>query len=78
VTFKSLHGESSSVDLPTVANWLPSLRDVLSSYEPREIYNADETGIFWRMMPDKTLAFKGEKCSGGKKSKERLTGGSNS
>lgn len=34
---------------------------------------ADETGLFFKCLPDKTLTFKNEKCHGGKHSKERLT-----
>ena len=37
------------------------------------MYNLDETGLFYKLKPDKTLEFKGQKCSGGKKSEERLT-----
>ncbi|XP_070551006.1 tigger transposable element-derived protein 6-like [Ptychodera flava] len=33
----------------------------------------DETGLFFRCTTDKSLHVKGEDCSGGKKSKERLT-----
>jgi len=41
---------------------------------PREnVFNMDETGLFYRLMTDKTLSFKGEKCGGGNLSKERLT-----
>lgn len=32
----------------------------------------DESGLFYKMMPDKTLKFKGEKCTGGKMSKDRI------
>ncbi|GBL73901.1 Tigger transposable element-derived protein 4 [Araneus ventricosus] len=39
----------------------------------KNIFNADETRLFYRILPDKTLCFKGEKCSGGEISKERLT-----
>ena len=42
-------------------------------YEPRNIFNADECGLFLRLMPDKSFVFKGEKCHGGKLSKERVT-----
>ncbi|XP_066253836.1 tigger transposable element-derived protein 6-like [Euwallacea similis] len=35
------------------------------------MYNADETDLFLRALPDKT--YKSEKCSGGKLSKERLS-----
>ncbi|KAL3281798.1 hypothetical protein HHI36_004999 [Cryptolaemus montrouzieri] len=37
-----------------------------------EIFNADETGLFYKLTPDKTLKFRVEKCSGGKLSKERI------
>nr|XP_042909311.1 tigger transposable element-derived protein 6-like [Parasteatoda tepidariorum] len=33
----------------------------------------DECGLFFNLLPDKTFAFKGEPCHGGKNSKERLT-----
>ena len=42
-------------------------------YEPRNVHNADETGLFFNMLPDRTLAYKGESCHGGKHSKDRLT-----
>jgi hypothetical protein len=32
-----------------------------------DIYNADETGVFYNTTPDSTFKFKGEKCVGGKK-----------
>ena len=46
---------------------------ILQQYAPRDIYNMDETGLFFRMTPDRTLTFKGDACHGGKKSKERIT-----
>ena len=50
------------------------LPTILSNYEPRNILNADEFGLFYQALPKKTLHLKGEKCSGGKNSKIRLTG----
>ncbi|XP_066149867.1 uncharacterized protein [Euwallacea fornicatus] len=38
-----------------------------------DIFNGDETGLFYKTTPNKTLKFKGEKCAGGKQSKERIT-----
>jgi hypothetical protein len=39
-----------------------------------QIYNADETGLLWRCLPNSTLAAEGEKCAKGfKKNKDRLT-----
>ncbi|UYV75558.1 K02A2.6-like [Cordylochernes scorpioides] len=45
----------------------------LINYACKDIFNADETGLFWRLLPDKTLHFKGETCTGGNASKERIT-----
>lgn len=49
------------------------LGNILKDYSPDQIYNADETGLFFRLMPDKTFEFKDKKCDGGKQSKDRLT-----
>jgi hypothetical protein len=35
--------------------------------------NADETAIFYRQLPRKSMVFKGESCKGGKFVKERLS-----
>jgi hypothetical protein len=42
-------------------------------YSEENIYNADETGVFYNMTPNSTFKFKGEKCVGGKMYKNRLT-----
>jgi hypothetical protein len=39
---------------------------MLDTFSPRDIYNADETGLFWKALPDRTLAFKNERVSSGK------------
>ena len=42
-------------------------------YSASEIYNCDETGLYFHALPEGTLCFKNDKFSGSKKSKERLT-----
>ena len=42
-------------------------------YEPCDVYSADEMGLFFNVLPDRTLAYKGESCHGGKHSKDGLT-----
>ena len=37
------------------------------------MFNADECGLFFKLMADKSYVFKGEKCQGGKLSKEMVT-----
>ena len=67
-------GESAGVTPETVDGWQKeTLPAIIADYEPRDIFNADETGLFYRMTPDKTLAFSGEECHGTKQNKDRLT-----
>jgi hypothetical protein len=46
---------------------------LISPYQHKNIYNVDETGLFFRALPTKSLTVKEEKCTRGKMSKERLT-----
>ncbi len=56
--FKSRHGirsychfgENGSVDMAALANTFPAIRDVLDQYAWKDIYNMDETGLFYRMQ----------------------------
>lgn len=70
----AISGESANVNIEICNNWLKDVwPQIRKNYSDENIFNADETGLFYKMTPDKTLKFKGEKCSGGKLSKERIT-----
>ena len=43
-----LQGEAASVNLITIADSLPQLRNICSDYSPEQIYNMDETALFYR------------------------------
>lgn len=73
IVLKNTAGESGSVDYESAAAWMQSLDPILNEYEPKNIFNADETGLFFKCTPEKTYMFKGDSCFGGKKSKERVT-----
>ena len=45
----------------------------MTTYNESDIFNADETGLFYKYLPDNTLTFKSDKCHGGKQSKDRVT-----
>ncbi|GBM05390.1 Tigger transposable element-derived protein 6 [Araneus ventricosus] len=72
ISFKQICGEEKSVNPNEVTDWIGKLKSLLKGYDDRNIFNADETGLIYRVLPEKTLCFKGEKCSGGRISKERL------
>jgi hypothetical protein len=46
---------------------LKDLQLLYDQYESRDIYNMDETGLFWKAMPDRTLAL--EALASGKRAK---------
>ncbi|GBN89635.1 hypothetical protein AVEN_216386-1 [Araneus ventricosus] len=64
-----LSGEIASVNEGTAEQWEGNLASLVNGYEPKNICNCDETGLFYKLMPDKTLTFKREPCHGGKKVK---------
>ena len=59
ISFKKVCGEEKSVDLASdqMEEWHRTLSVLLKEYQPDDIYNADETGLFFRLMPDRTLEF---------------------
>jgi hypothetical protein len=65
--------ESKDVDEHVVSEYKPKLLELISPYEPRNIYNEDKTKLLLWALPTKSLLAMGEKCTGGKMSKERLT-----
>jgi hypothetical protein len=54
-----------AVDTNATDLWFERLPELLEGYEAQDIYNADETGIFFNCVLDRTLALKGETCHGG-------------
>lgn len=66
-------GESSKVNQCDVDAWMEANRSIIQNYRADDIYNMDETGLFYRMQPNRTLAIQGEACHGGKISKDRVT-----
>src|SRR5204863_7275115 len=52
------HGESGAADLenPDVKARLAEIKRQLSEYSLHDQYNMDETGLFFNMLPDLTIA----------------------
>lgn len=74
ISMKRMAGESVTVSEESVQNWLGIVKnEILIKFTPENIINVDECGLFWKITPDKTLAFKNEQVHGGKKAKDRIT-----
>ncbi|XP_047138885.1 tigger transposable element-derived protein 4-like [Hydra vulgaris] len=76
ISFKIISGESAAVTNNKTASWnettLPTL--LLHCNKLENIFNADEFGLFYQCLQNKTYHLSREKCFGKKNSKVRLTG----
>lgn len=74
IKFKRIVGEAAaSADDAKIEEWMDKNAAKIASYSERDVYNADETALFFQLLPSHTHAMKGETCAGGKHSKVRVT-----
>ena len=73
ISSKCITGESESACLDQVENGRKLLQDIIATFNLESVYNADETGLFFRLGPNRTLASRNDKAKGIKKDKERVT-----
>ncbi|CAM1327229.1 Uncharacterised protein at_DN1968 [Pycnogonum litorale] len=69
-------GESASADHIAAERFPEELKKIIEEgeYADEQIFNVDETGLFWKKMPNKTYLAKKEKSQPGYKvAKDRLT-----
>ena len=66
-------GENASADQEAARKFPTEVRALISEkgYVASQIFNCDETGLFWKQMPKRTYLMKEEKTSGFKVAKER-------
>jgi hypothetical protein len=59
ISFWKVSGEASSVNSDTTTEWLTAVwPNVREGFAANDIFNAEETGIFFRLTLDRTLKFK--------------------
>ena len=68
-----LSGEAADVDPTVVSDWSERLKTICQGYALKDIFNADETGLFYSALPTRSMAVKVVNTSGKKMSKERIT-----
>ena len=73
-----LCGEGGEVDKedPVLLAELDALYKLISTFDPENVYNMDETGLFFRILPSYTLLLKSESketTRGRKQAKERVS-----
>ena len=73
INFRVISGEAAAVDKITTENWQMRLPTIIQNYNLVDIYNCDETGLFFKLMPGRSLVIDKNGCNGGKKSRDRYT-----
>ena len=51
ISFNVISGESASVPENVCDDWKEKLLELISGYEQKDVYNMDETGVFYRALP---------------------------
>src|SRR4051812_3591130 len=67
----NIYGEAASAPLQDFDTMREDLRQTLKDYDPENIFNCDETGLFWKIKPSRTIS--NGPVSGTKQSKDRVT-----
>lgn len=73
LSLQRICGESKKVDEENIQTWIENNKSEIEAFNPADVFNCDETGIFYRCLPNRTVSLKGSKCHGGANSKERVT-----
>jgi hypothetical protein len=65
------HGEAQDASLNEIPQMKVTLREVIRQYRREDVFNCDETALFWKMEPKRGLST--GPISGTKKNKDRVT-----
>jgi len=71
--FKSISGEIKSCDMSEIPTFQNIIVEKFKIYEPKDIWNCDETGLQYKNPPAKSYVTKEDDCKGAKQRKERIT-----
>lgn len=62
ISFVKPHGEQGEADQVAARLWINSeWSSLIAKYPQSCVFNADETGLYFRALPEHTYAFKNEK-----------------
>jgi hypothetical protein len=69
---RKLVGESASANLLAAKDFLLRFPELIKGYK-KEIFNCDETGLFYKLLPDKSFMKRESSANNTKKDKNRIS-----
>ena len=74
IKYRRAHGEKGSADTVEAEKWMSIVfPQLLREYKPDDIYNADDTGLYYLATPDGSLGYAYQQLSGSNKDMDRVT-----
>jgi len=73
VVLGNLAGESAEVPQDVVTDWIKRLPSLTEGYDLKDIFNADETGLYYLALPTRYMVVKSDPLRGIKTAKQRIT-----
>jgi hypothetical protein len=74
IKYKRRWGSSADANAEAAEDWIKNeLPKIREKYPDSRIYNVDQSCLFWRALPNRTLAFKSDLVAGSGSSKKRIT-----
>lgn len=74
INISKISGESQASDQIGAEEFLKNtLPEFMQKYDPANVFNADETGLYFKALPSTTYCTKGSQSKGWKSEKSRLT-----
>lgn len=74
IQYKTISGERADVPVDLVEDFKQRLSTICSGFAPEDIFNMDETSLFYRdIASKKSFCVRGEDHAGGKRAKDRIT-----
>ena len=71
ISTMAVAGEEADFSPRTLESSKEGSKELIKGWQPENFWNMDETGCFWKGLPDVSLTENGKRCSGGKQSKQR-------
>jgi hypothetical protein len=67
------HGDVSSVSEITVHEWKGKRSSLTTAYDMKDVFNLDELGLFFKLLPSRSYTVSGKPFRSGKRGEERVT-----